>query len=74
MLYPRNDRPERPGDRQRSLAIGAAVLFGVAAFLAFVGAFQGAFGFFAAAMAFHAAASAPAPDPQQDPRAVAETA
>jgi len=55
MLYPNRSRSTEPQARRRLLAIGAAILFAVAAFFAFAGALQAGLGMFFAGMALHAA-------------------
>jgi hypothetical protein len=67
MLYPKRGATDRPEDRQRLLAYGAAFLFVISALFAFAGSVQGAFGAFAAAMALKAVASAPLPVPRVEP-------
>ena len=53
MLYPKRGASD-PYTQRQLLAMGAAVLFVLAAFLAFGGALQGALGIFFTGMALHA--------------------
>lgn len=59
MLYPNRASTSITWRDARLLAVGAAVLFALSAFLAFAGSLNGAFGLFAAAMALHTLRSAP---------------